>query len=81
MEHILRHHHIPGLAGLDFEEHHCFLIDLQACCLCFLRILAILLWLACLVLLPVVSRTLCSLSSHAWILAIDKREVYVTWTV
>jgi hypothetical protein len=64
MEHILRHRRVPGSADLDLEELHCFLVDLQVRCLCFLCIPAILLWLACLVLLPVVSRTLCNLSSR-----------------
>jgi hypothetical protein len=65
MEHILRRHRIPGSAGLDFEELHCFLADLQAHCLCFLRIPVVLLWLACLVLFPVVSKTSCNLSLRA----------------
>jgi hypothetical protein len=68
MEHILHHHRVSGSAGLDFEELHYFLADLQARCLCFLRIPTILLRLACLVLLPVASRTLCNLSLRAWIL-------------
>jgi hypothetical protein len=68
MEHILHHHRVPGSAGLDFEELHCFLADLHAHCLCFLRIPVILLWLTCLVLLPVVLKTLCNLSLRAWIL-------------
>jgi hypothetical protein len=65
MEHILRRHRVPGSASLDFEELHCFLADLQAHCLCFLRIPVILLWLAYLVLLPAVSKTSCNLSLRA----------------
>jgi hypothetical protein len=65
MEHILHHHRVSGLAGLDFEELHCFLADLQVHCLCFLRNLAVLLRLACLVLLPIVSKTSCNLSLRA----------------
>jgi hypothetical protein len=65
MEHILHRHRVPGLAGLDFEELHCFLADLQAHCLCFLRIPAILLRLACLVLLSIVSKSSCNLSLRA----------------
>jgi hypothetical protein len=68
MEHILRRRRVPSSAGLDLEGFRCFLVDLQACCLCLLRILVILLPLACLVLLPGVSRTSCNLSLHAWIL-------------
>jgi hypothetical protein len=47
MERILRHRRVPGSAGLDLEELHCFLVDLQAHCLCSLCILVILLWLVC----------------------------------
>jgi hypothetical protein len=41
---------------------------LQAHCLCFLHIPVVLLWLTCLVLLPVVLKMSCNLSLHAWIL-------------
>jgi hypothetical protein len=81
MEHILHHHHIPGSSGLDFEELHCFLADLQAHCLCFLRIPTILLRLACLVLLPTVSKTSCNLSLRAWILVSHQRTRSVYDTV
>jgi hypothetical protein len=64
MERILHRRRIPGLAGLGLVGLHYFLVDLQARCLCFLRILSVLLWLACLVPLPRVSRTLCNLSLH-----------------
>jgi hypothetical protein len=67
MERILHHRCVPGLAGLDLVGLHCFLVGLQSRCSCFLRILFILLWLACLALLPVVSRTLCNLSLRVWI--------------
>jgi hypothetical protein len=77
MEHILRRHRVPGLAGLDFEELHYFLANLQAHCLCFLRIPIVLLWLTCLVLLPVVSKMLCNLSLHAWIVVSHQQ----TWSV
>jgi hypothetical protein len=78
MEHILHRHRVPGSAGLDFEEFHCFLADLQVHCLCFLRIPAVLLRLICLVPLPVVSKTSCSLSLRAWILVSHQqtRSVY-----
>jgi hypothetical protein len=68
----------PCSAGLDLVGLHCFLVDLQARCLCFLRILFTLLRLACLVLLPVVSRMLCNLSSRVWILISHQqtRSVY-----
>jgi hypothetical protein len=51
---------------------------LQARCLCFLHILFTLLWLSCLVMLPVISRTLCNLSLHVWILVSHQqmRSVY-----
>jgi hypothetical protein len=68
MEHILRRRCVPGLVDLVPEELHCFLADLQVSYLCFLRIPAFLLWLACLVLLPIISRTSCNLSSCVWIL-------------
>jgi hypothetical protein len=61
MEIILRRHRVLGSADLDFEELHCFLADLQAHSLCFLLIPAVLLRLACLVMLPVVSKTSCNL--------------------
>jgi hypothetical protein len=47
MEHILHHCRVPSSAGLDLEELHCFLVDLQARCLRSLRILVILLRLVC----------------------------------
>jgi hypothetical protein len=68
MEHILHRCCVPDSTGLDFEGLHCFLADLQARCLCFLHISAILLRLACLVLLLIASRTLCNLSLQCWIL-------------
>jgi hypothetical protein len=55
---------------------------LQARCLCFLHILAVLLRLACLVLLPIVSRRcaiLYRVSGYSF--PIDKHRVYVAWTV
>jgi hypothetical protein len=78
MEHILHRRHVPGSTDLDLEELHCFLVDLQARCLCFLRIPAVLLRLACLLLLPIVLRTLCNLSSRVWILVSHQqtRSVY-----
>jgi hypothetical protein len=73
MERTLCRRHIPGFTGLVLEELHCFLVDLQGDCWCFLRILAVLLWLACLVLLPIFSRMLCNLSLRAWILTFHQR--------
>jgi hypothetical protein len=76
MERTLRHHRVPGLAGPVLEELHCSLVDLWKVC-CFLRILVALLRFACLVLLLIVSRTLCSLSLHAWTLAFHRRMLSV----
>jgi hypothetical protein len=61
MEHILHHRRVPGSAGLDLVGLHYSLVDLQAGCLCFLRIFSVLLRLACLVLLLGVSRISCNL--------------------
>jgi hypothetical protein len=67
MERTLCRHRVPGLAGLVLAELHCSLVDLWEVC-CFLRILVALLRFACLVLLLIVSGTLCSLSLRAWTL-------------
>jgi hypothetical protein len=53
---------------------------LQARCLCFLRILSVLLRLACLVPLPGVSSAIFHCLSR-YSFPINKRGVYVTWSV
>jgi hypothetical protein len=73
MGHILRHRRVPGSAVLDLDELHCFLVDLQARCLCSLRTLASLLQLAYSVLPPRVSRTSCNLLLRVSILVSHQR--------
>jgi hypothetical protein len=76
MEHTLRRHRVPSLAGLVLEGLHCSLVDLWEVC-CFLRILVALLRFVCLMLPLIASRMLCNLSLHAWILAFHRRTLSV----
>jgi hypothetical protein len=76
MERTLHRRLVPGSAGLVLEGLRCSLVDLWEVC-CFLRILVALLQFACLVLLLVVSRTLCNLSLHAWTLVFHRRMLSV----
>jgi hypothetical protein len=76
MERILRRRRVPDLAGLVLRELHCSLVDLWEVC-CSLHILVALLRFACLVLLLVVSGTLCNLSLRVWTRAFHRRMLSV----